>query len=84
MKIYTCSMPYCVNYPNMLVIAANESHFCDCCRNTAGHFVCALGTVMKAFSERPFALHCQQPENDKENVNSAPAWKNFCGSPWSR
>jgi len=43
-----------------------------------------LGTEVKAFSESPFALHCQQPENDKENVNSAPARKNFCGRPWTR
>jgi len=53
-----------------LIISANESHFCDCCRNAAGHFICALETAIKAFSERPFAVHCQQPEHDKENVNS--------------
>jgi len=29
----------------------------------------------KAFCERPFALHRQQPEHDKQNVDNAPPRK---------
>jgi len=36
----------------------------------------------KEFCERPFALHCQQPENDKQNFDVVLRWKNFCGRPW--
>jgi len=36
----------------------------------------------KAFCEHPFALQRQQPEKDKQNVDVAPPWKNFCGRPW--
>jgi len=32
----------------------------------------------KALCERPFALHRQQPEMDKQNVDLAYPWKNFC------
>jgi len=35
----------------------------------------------KAFSERPFALRRQQPENDKQKADIAPSWKNLCGRP---
>jgi len=35
----------------------------------------------KALCERPFALHRQQTEKYKQNVDVSP-WKNFCGRPW--
>jgi len=41
-----------------------------------GHFLMYGG---KAFCEHPFVLHLQQPEKDKQNVNCAHPWKNFCG-----
>jgi len=34
-----------------------------------------LCTKGKALCERPFALHCQQPEKDKQNVDVAPLEK---------
>jgi len=34
------------------------------------------------FCIRQFALHRQQPEKYKQNVDFAPLWKNFCGRPW--
>ena len=34
----------------------------------------------KAFCERPFVLHRQQFEKDKQNVDVSPC-KNFCGRP---
>jgi len=40
------------------------------------------GMKGKAFRERPFALHCQQPEKDKQNSDIAPPRKSFCGHPW--
>jgi len=53
-------------------MAANEAHYCDCCRNM-GHFLC--GVVMyrngKAFRERTFALCCQQTDKDQQNVDAA-------------
>ena len=42
----------------------------NCCRNN-GHFL---------FCARPFALHRQQPEKDKQKVDFPP-WKNFCWRP---
>jgi len=36
----------------------------------------------KAFCERTFALHRQQPEKDKRNFDVAPPWKKFCVRPW--
>ena len=52
-----------------LGIAGNEAHFSDCCCNM-GHFLwCRKGN---AFCERPFALHRQQPEKDKQSVDVAP------------
>jgi len=35
----------------------------------------------KAFCERPFALHRQQPEKDKRSFD-VPPWKKFCVRPW--
>jgi len=40
------------------------------------------GVKGKAFRERPFALHCQQPEKDNQNSDIAPPRKSFCGHPW--
>jgi len=42
-----------------------ENTVCNCCRNTE-HFI---------FCMRPFALHHQQPETDKQNVDFAPPGK---------
>jgi len=36
----------------------------------------------KVFCERPFALQREQPEKDKQNVDFAHPWKNFCGHLW--
>jgi len=33
------------------------------------------------FYESPFALHRQQPEKYKQNLDIAAHWKNFCGRP---
>jgi len=44
----------------------------NCCRNI-GHFL---------FCVRPLALHRQQTEKDKQNVDFPLPWKNFCGRPW--
>jgi len=33
------------------------------------------------FRVRSFALHRHQPEKDKQTVDFASPWKNFCGSP---
>jgi len=37
--------------------------------------------TFKAFCERPFVL---KPETDKQNVDVAPPWKNFCRCPCVR
>jgi len=52
-------------------ICSEENTVCNCCRNIE-HFL---------FCIRPFALHRQQPEKDKQNVDFAPPWKNICGRP---
>jgi len=71
-------MAYCIHYHNILTIAADETYVCDCCRNM-GHFLwCRKG---KPFCERSFALHRQEPENDKQNVDDVAPWKSFCGRP---
>jgi len=38
-------------------------------------------TKGKAFCERPFALHRQQPEKNTQNVAVSHPWKNLCGCP---
>ena len=43
-------------------ICSKENTACNCCRNI-GHFL---------FCIRPFALRRQQPEKDKQNVDSPP------------
>jgi len=40
-----------------------------------------VAVTLDFFCIRPFALHRQQPEKDKQNVDFAPPWKNFCGRP---
>jgi len=35
----------------------------------------------KAFCERPFALHHQQPEKDKQNFDVAPPLEKFSRTP---
>ena len=47
-----------------------RTHFCDCCRNMGPLLDGVEGG--KAFCERPFVLHRQQPEKDKQNVDFAP------------
>ena len=37
--------------------------------------------TLDIFCVRPFALHRQQTEKDKQNVDFALPWKNFCGRP---
>ena len=44
------------------------------------HFLC--GAEMVKLCERVFALYGQQPEMDKQNVDFAYPWKNFCGRPF--
>jgi len=44
-----------------------------------GHYLC--GVKCEVFCERPFELRRQQRENDKQNVDVVPPWKNFCGRP---
>ena len=34
------------------------------------------------FCKRPFALQCEQPQKDKQNVDVAPHWKNVFRHPW--
>jgi len=43
-----------------------------------------VAVTLGIFCIRPFALHCQQPEKDRQtqNVDFAPLWKNSCGRPW--
>jgi len=41
-----------------------------------------VAVTLEFFCVRPFALHRQQTEKDKQNVDYAPPWKNFCGRPW--
>ena len=43
--------------------------FCDYCRKMEQFL---LHIMSKALCERPFALHRQQPENYKQNVDIAP------------
>jgi len=50
-----------------------QTHFCDCCRNMGPFLYGVEGG--KAFCERPFALHRQQAEKDKQNVDVAPPGK---------
>ena len=59
-----------------LASPAKEAHFCDC-RLTWGHFLCVFffSLCHKAFCERPFALHRQQHENDKQSVDVSPPGK---------
>ena len=42
------------------------------------------GRKGKAFCERPFASHRQQPGKEKQNVDVPPPWKNVCGRPWQK
>jgi len=44
-----------------------------------GNFLCGLERV--AFCERSFALHRQQPEKEKQNIDVVLPWKNFRGRP---
>jgi len=41
-----------------------------------------MGKKGEAFCERLFALHCHQTENDKQNFDVAPNWKNFGENHW--
>jgi len=50
-----------------------ENTVCNCYGNIEHSLFCI----------RPFALHRQQPEKDKQNVAFASPWKNFCGRPCS-
>ena len=43
-----------------------------------------IAVTLDIFCIRPFALHCPQPEKDKQNVDFAPLWKNLCGRPCLR
>ena len=58
------------------IAALTKQNFCDCCR-TRGTFSswCRKG---KAFCEHAFSLQRQQHGKDKQNVEFAPSWKNFC------
>ena len=57
---------------------------------TPGKFWYTLGCTIhpvdkhwaKAFCEHTFALHHQKPKKNRQNVDVATAWKNFCGRPW--
>ena len=40
-----------------------------------------VAVTLDMFCVRPFALHRQQTEKDKQNVDFAPPWKIFCGRP---
>jgi len=60
-------------------VLPTKCDFCDCCRNI-GCFVCGVETAK--FCEHPVALYRQQPEKDKNIVDVAHPWKNFCGRPW--
>ena len=53
----------------MSIAAPTKRNFCDCCRNM-GHFLC--GAQGEDFCGSPIALHRQQPETYKQNVNGAP------------
>jgi len=49
-------------------MVAKQAHFCDCYRNM-GNYLCGVETVV--FCERSFALHRQQLENNKQNIDVA-------------
>jgi len=59
-----------------------RKHFRDCCRNMGPFLYGVEGG--KTFCERPFALHRQQAERDKQNVDVAPALEKFLRTPMHR
>jgi len=55
----------------------NQSPLYMCANAQYHQIICAVKYHSRALA----TLHCPQPEKDKQNVEIAPPWKNFCARP---
>ena len=66
----------------------NTDNYCTSINVKLAFFIIFVLTLQNGFVARwcirPFVLHREQPEKDKQNIDFAPTWKNFCGRPCSQ
>jgi len=63
-----------------MIVAANEAHFCNSCRNI-GHFICVVERVKRFVNVH---LHCIASNLKRiSKMSTLPPWKSFCGRPYT-